>query len=80
MRLIFRHDGLDNFISELDRSSNRIAFSVITAAIILSSSVIMLARVGPQWHDVAILGLVGFLIAAVAGLWLLVSIFRSGRF
>ena len=79
MRLIFRHDGLDNFINELDRASNRIAFSVVTAAIILGSSVILLAKVGPKWGEVAYLGLVGFVVAAVAGLWLLISIFRSGR-
>jgi len=78
-RLIFRHEGLDNLIGEIDRSSNRIAFSVITAAIILGSSVILLAKVGPRAGDLAILGLLGFVVAAVSGIWLLISIFRSGR-
>ena len=78
-RLIFRHEGLDNLIGEVDRSSNRIAFSLITAAIILGSSIIMLAKVGPKWGDLAILGLLGFVIAAFSGIWLLISIFRSGR-
>ena len=92
MRLIFRHDGLDSFINELDRSTNRIAFSVITAAIILGSSIIMQARIGPKishlpWidtylpslSDIPLLGLGGFVVAAVSGIWLLLSIFRSGR-
>ena len=92
MRLIFRHEGLDNFISELDRSTNRIAFSVITAAIILGSSIIMQARIGPKishlpWigtylpslSDIPLLGLIGFIVAAVSGTWLLLSILRSGR-
>ena len=78
-RLIFRHDGLDNFITELDRSSNRIAFSVVTAAIILASSVIMLAKVGPMWGTMPVLGLIGFVMAAIGGIWLLISILRSGR-
>jgi len=78
-RIIFRHEGLDNVIGEVDRSSNRIAFSVITAAIILGSSVILLAKVGPTIGDLAILGVLGFVIAAVSGIWLLISILRSGR-
>jgi ubiquinone biosynthesis protein len=79
MRIVFRHDGLDNLISELDRSSNRIAFSVVVAAIILGSSVIMLANVGPKWGGTPVLGLLGFLMAGISGAMLLVSIWRSGR-
>lgn len=78
-RIIFHHDGLSHFIQELDRSSNRIAFSVVTAAIILGSSIIIRADVGPKWGDVSWLGLGGFVIAAMSGLWLIISIFRSGQ-
>ncbi|MBN2581684.1 MAG: AarF/ABC1/UbiB kinase family protein [Planctomycetes bacterium] len=93
MRLVFRHDGLDNIITELDRSSNRIAFSVITAAIILGSSIILQARIGPSvghmipWigshlpsiGEIPLLGLIGFVMAAVSGTWVVISILRSGR-
>ncbi|HOI54138.1 MAG TPA: AarF/ABC1/UbiB kinase family protein [Phycisphaerae bacterium] len=93
MRLVFRHDGLDAVITELDRSSNRIAFSVITAAIILGSSIILQARIGPSvgnlipWFaahvpsvgEIPLLGLVGFVMAAVSGTWVVISILRSGR-
>lgn len=80
-QIIFRHEGLANFIQELDRSSNRIAFSVVTGAIILASSILMNAKLGPfvPGTDISVLGLAGYVIAAFAGLWLLISIFRSGR-
>lgn len=78
-RLIFRHEGLESFINELDRSSNRIAFSVVVASIILGSSIIMQANVGPKWGDTPLLGLLGFIMAGISGIWLLISIFRSGR-
>ncbi len=78
-RIIFHHEGLENFITELDRSSNRIAFSVVVASIILGSSIIMLANTGPKWGDTPVLGLLGFIVAGICGIWLLLSIFRSGR-
>lgn len=78
-RIIFHHEGLESFITELDRSSNRIAFSVVVASIILGSSIIMQANIGPKWGDTPVLGLLGFVIAGISGLWLLISIFRSGR-
>ena len=79
--------GLEEFVTELDRASNRLAFSVVTGAIIIGSSYVMSAGVGPTWGalrilglgDVPILGLVGFVIAGVLGLGLMWSIFRSGK-
>ncbi len=81
MKIIFHHSGLENFIYELDRSTNRIAFSVITASIILGSAILMHAKVGPTVFasQISLLGLVGFLLAAFFGVWLILSIFRSGR-
>jgi len=86
MQFEFRHSGLEGFASELDRASNRLAFSVVIASIIIGSSWIMGAKVGPSWGalsvfglgDVPILGLVGFLLAGVMGMLLAWSIFRSG--
>lgn len=87
LRFEFRHEGLEDFTTELDRASNRLAFSVVTGAIIIGSSFIMSSGVGPTWEllrivgmdDTPILGLVGFLIAGVLGLGLMWSIFRSGK-
>lgn len=77
----FRHENLDRLITELDRSSNRLAFAMVVAAVIVGSALIMQADVG--WNvpgtEVPVLGLLGFLIAGVLGIGLALAILRSGR-
>jgi ubiquinone biosynthesis protein len=81
LQILFRHENLDHLITELDRSSNRIAFSMIVAAIILGSAIILQTSIGPNlpYTEVPILGLLGFLLAGLLGLWLVIAILRSGR-
>ena len=76
----FVHVGLENFYSEIDRSSNRISFAVIIAAVIIGSSMIIQSGVGPMFMGYPIIGIMGFAFAGILGLSLAVSILRSGRF
>jgi len=78
-RIGFDHRGLEHFIFELDRSSNRISFSLIVSAIIIGSSLIIRADAGPKLFGLSGLGLAGFLLAAVLGVWLLIAVLRSGK-
>ena len=80
-QLSFRlqHDHMDFLIREVDRSSNRMSFSMILAAIIIGSSLILHAGVGPRWYNVPLLGLTGYLVAGIMGLWLVIAILRSGK-
>lgn len=80
LKVEFEHYGLENLIAELDRSSNRIALSLVLAALIVGSSLIMLTRTGPLYMDVPVFGLIGYLIAGLMGLWLAWAILRSGKF
>jgi ubiquinone biosynthesis protein len=75
----FEHKGLERFITELDRSSNRLSFAVVIAALIVGSSMVFRTGVGPTFFGYPMLGLVGFLLASILGLWLLFGIVRSGR-
>jgi ubiquinone biosynthesis protein len=82
LQIQFRHENLDRFITELDRSTNRVAFAMIVAAIILGSAVILGMGVGPKvpyTANVPVLGLLGFLVAGLLGVWLAFAILRSGR-
>ncbi|MGQ9852653.1 MAG: ABC1 kinase family protein, partial [Candidatus Oleimicrobiaceae bacterium] len=74
-----RHQGLDNLIREIDRSSNRLSFSLIIAALIVASSMIITAGVGPSLLGVSVLGIAGYLFAGLLGVWLVLAILRSGR-
>ena len=75
----FEHRGLENFVFEVDRSSNRIAFALVVASLIIGSSLIIRSNLGPFLFGFPILGLAGFSMAGILGIWLLISILRSGR-
>ena len=74
------HKGLNRAISELDAASNRLSVSLIISSIIVGSSVIMLTGHGPLLLDLPVLGILGFVIAGILGMALVISILRSGRF
>jgi ubiquinone biosynthesis protein len=79
LRIEFEHVHLERLILVLDTSSNRIAASLVLAALIIGSSIIMHADKGPMFMDFPLLGIIGFVSAGIIGFWLLLSIFRSGK-
>lgn len=79
LQIQFVHRNLEHFVQEMDRSSNRLSFAVVIAALIVGSSFILQRGTGPYLFGVPMLGLVGFVAAAFMGLWLVVGIMRSGR-
>ncbi len=76
-----RHQNLDYLAQEIDRSSNRLSFAVIIAAVIIGSSwVITTSReVTVLNFPVAAFGVVGYMAAGIMGLGLVISIWRSGK-
>jgi ubiquinone biosynthesis protein len=79
LQIQFVHRNLDHFIREMDRSSNRLSFAIVIAAIVIASSIMVHAAAGPQAFGYPLLGLGGFVAAGVLGLGLVVGILRSGR-
>lgn len=78
-RVEFVHRNLDHFIREMDRASNRLSFSVVIAAIVVASAIMVHARVGPTAWGYPLLGLIGFVTAGWLGIGLAFGILRSGR-
>ena len=79
VKMEFEHRGLDPLLFTHDRTSNRIAFAIVLASLIIGSSLIILSGVPPKWHEIPLIGLVGFVVAGVMGFWLLISILRRGK-
>jgi ubiquinone biosynthesis protein len=75
----FVHRNLEHLVHGLDRASNRLSFAVVIAALIVGSSLVLQRAVGPQLFGLPAIGLVGFVAAAVLGLWLAIGILRSGK-
>ncbi|MHC4836290.1 MAG: ABC1 kinase family protein, partial [Planctomycetota bacterium] len=75
------HDHLEELEQTLDNSSNRISFAVIIAALLIASS-LLVSQEGDILGVVSLqtLGIIGYLAAAIMGIWLLVSIIRHRRF
>jgi ubiquinone biosynthesis protein len=63
LQIQFIHRNLDYFVQEMDRSSNRLSFAIVIAALIVASSVVFQAGTGPSVMGLPVLGLVGFLAA-----------------
>lgn len=77
----FVHKGLEDFMGEIDRSSNRLTFAVIMAALVIGSSMVIASgNEAPLIFGYPLLGVVGFVIASLLGLWLAIQIIRSGKF
>jgi ubiquinone biosynthesis protein len=74
-----RHLGLERLVDALEHGSNRVSFALVIAALIVGSSIVVRSGLGPNLWGISALGLVGFSLAALMGLWLLVGIVRSGR-
>jgi ubiquinone biosynthesis protein len=75
----FEHRGLDRLVLELEKASNRLAFSLIIAALILSSSFVIRLEVKPMISGYSVMGIVGLLFAGFLGIWLAIGILRSGK-
>lgn len=76
----FKHVNLDELIYKLDIASNRLSISLIISALIIGSSMILQTELQPLVYGIPLLGFIGYSVAGIMGLWLVISIFRSGKF
>jgi len=79
LRIEFKHVGLEDVESTLERSTSRLAFAIIVAALVISSTMIIQLKpaMGPTLFGIPIIGAIGYFIAAICGLWLLINIIRN---
>jgi len=73
------HVNLPEFLKDIDRASNKISFSLIVSAMILSSAIMHATQVKPLIYGISIFGLVTGIVAFFLGIWLIISIIRSGK-
>ena len=77
-----KHRGLDELVGEVDVLANRLVFAVVTAALLVGSSMLgAFVRGGPQvpYLGVPVVAFVGFSVALLMASVLLLVIFRSER-
>ncbi|ATD65886.1 ABC1 kinase family protein [Neisseria weixii] len=64
----------DQLSQQIDRATNRLTMGIVTAALIIGSSIVMSIDTGPKF-----IGFFGYLLAFANSLWIMWSIWRSGR-
>ncbi len=74
------HKGLDNLQTTLKAVSERIAFAIVLAALLIGSSLIVLAKVPPYIaEDLSLFGFLGYLFAGVLGFLMLVDFLKDRK-
>ncbi len=76
----FKHRNLDIFQKVLESSFNRLTLGIVLGAMIIGSSMIITTGVKPLLFGFPALGMIGYLIAAVIGLWLVIIIIRRKNY
>jgi ubiquinone biosynthesis protein len=79
LSLQLEHKGLETMLTTQDRTSNRMSFAIIIAALIIGSALIVISKIPPLVFGISFIGIIGYLVAAVMGVWLLVAILKKGR-
>ena len=69
---------LKQFGERLDRAASRLALSILIAALIVGSAIVMNVEHGAAKQSGVSFGMLGFIAAAIGGIWLLISIWRGG--
>lgn len=70
---------LDHFGHQLDRSTNRLTVGILTASLVIGSSIVMTVKAGPTLFGLPLFGFLGFMLAFMNSMWILFSIWRSGK-
>lgn len=71
--------SLKQFGDQLDRAVSRLTMGIVTAALIIGSAIAMTLGREAASAGLPSIALLGFLAAVIAGLWVLFSIWRSGK-
>ncbi len=70
---------LDQYVDTTDRAISRLTMGIVTAALIIGTAIMMTVKGGPEIMGLPLFGFFGYIFATMGGIWLLLSIWRSGK-
>lgn len=71
--------NLNDRWKDFNKMVNRLVFALVVSAIIIASALIIRSGGGTNINGISIVGILGFGLAGFLGLWLLISILKSGN-
>ncbi len=80
LHIRFEHENLGPLRQTLNNSSNRLTLGIIIGAMIIGSSMIITTGAGPLLFGFPLLGVLGYSVSAILGLWLVFNILRSRKY
>jgi ubiquinone biosynthesis protein len=75
----FQHRGLEQLEDTVEVAASRVTLGVIVGSLIVGSSMIVTTGAGPKLFGYPALGIVGYLISALLGLYIVFDIVRHGK-
>jgi ubiquinone biosynthesis protein len=79
LKIEFEHIGLEPMRKTLEQASNRLALAVIIAALFVGSSMVITSDIPPIVAGMPVIGLIGYVLAGLMGISLLISVLRKPR-
>ena len=73
-----QHKGLDDLDNSIEHASNRLTLGVVSGSLIIGSSMIITTGIRPLLFGYPALGLVGYLLSAMVGFYIIWDIVRHG--
>ena len=71
---------LEHLVNSLESASKRLTTAIFTGAFIMGSSMIITTGIGPYLFGFPALGVIGYLLSVVLGLWLIVTIIGARKY
>ncbi len=79
LTIVLEHKRLENLIKSIERSANKLTLGVVIGAMVIASSMIITTGVKPLLFGYSALGLGGYVLSALLGFWLIISIIKSKK-
>jgi ubiquinone biosynthesis protein len=76
----FRHENLEGIQHTFEEITNRMILGIITAALFIVSAVLLFTQTGPSLWGYPALGVIGFMLATILSVFLVIGILRSKKY
>jgi ubiquinone biosynthesis protein len=76
--MVDRLSSLESFRRTLNHIFNRIVLALIVSSLLIGSLIMVRSGLPPLVSGIPIIGLAGFTITALPGIWLIISVLRNG--
>ena len=80
LKVSIQHEGLADLTHKIDLASNRIAGGFIIGSVLMASAILIAVAFPPLYKHVSIPGGIGFILANILGLRMLIVIFGSKKY